>query len=180
MRIAVFGASSGIGRELVLQARTGGHHAVAVARGAAASLTPIKGSVLDPGVAERAVAGADAVAWCVGVRTLGPAFLRKVTVFSEGTRRAIEAMKEAGVSRLAVITGIGAGESRGHGGLLYEWIGLPLIVGGIYALMGTNGAESCPLLSRESRGHGQSAPALWSAQRHETHQQSCCLAKHGV
>src|SRR5829696_7530872 len=25
------------------------------------------------------------------------------------------------------------GESRGHGGLLYEWIGLPLIVGGIYA-----------------------------------------------
>jgi putative NADH-flavin reductase len=42
-------------------------------------------------------------------------------------------MNEAGVSRLAVITGIGAGESRGHGGLLYEWIGLPLIVGGIYA-----------------------------------------------
>jgi NAD(P)-dependent dehydrogenase (short-subunit alcohol dehydrogenase family) len=59
MRIAIFGASSGIGRELVLQARTAGHHAVAVARGigseAAASLTPVKGSVLEPGVAERAV-----------------------------------------------------------------------------------------------------------------------------
>jgi putative NADH-flavin reductase len=137
MRIVVFGASSGIGRELVLQARTGGHHATAVARSigseAAASLTPVKGSILDPGVAERAVAGADAVAWCVGVKTLGPAFLRTVTVFSEGTRRLIEAMKGAGVSRLAVITGIGAGESRGHGGLLYEWIGLPLIIGGIYA-----------------------------------------------
>ena len=93
MRIVVFGASGGIGRELVLQARTGGHHAVAVARSigseAAASLTLVRGSVLDPGVAESAVAGADAVAWCVGVRTLGPAFLRKVTVFSEGTRRAI-------------------------------------------------------------------------------------------
>ena len=91
MRIVVFGASSGIGRELVLQARTGGHHAIAVARSigseAAASLTPVKGSILDPGVAERAVAGADAVAWCVGVKTLGPAFLRTVTVFSEGTRR---------------------------------------------------------------------------------------------
>src|SRR5918994_4206239 len=137
MRIAVFGASSGIGRELVLQARTGGHHAVAVARSigseAAASVTPVKGSVLDPGVAERAVTGTDAVAWCVGVKTLGPAFLRKVTVLSEGTRRTVEAMKGAGVSRLAIITGIGAGESRGHGGLLYEWIGLPLIVGAIYA-----------------------------------------------
>ena len=137
MRIAVFGASSGIGRELVLQARRGGHHVVAVARSigseAAASLTPVKGSVLDPGVAERAVTGTDAVAWCVGVKTLGPAFLRKVTVLSEGTRRTVEAMKGAGVRRLAVITGIGAGESRGHGGLLYEWIGLPLIVGAIYA-----------------------------------------------
>ena len=93
MRIVVFGAGSGIGRQLVLQARTAVHHAVAVARSigseAAASLTLVRGSVLDPGVAERAVAGADAVAWCVGVRTLGPAFLRKVTVFSEGTRRAI-------------------------------------------------------------------------------------------
>ena len=86
-------------------------------------------------------------------------------------------MKEAGVSRLAVITVSVPREPR-NGGLLYEWIGLPLMVGGIYALMGTNGAESCPLLSRESRGHGQSAPALWSAQRQETHQHSCCLAKH--
>jgi putative NADH-flavin reductase len=137
MRIAVLGASSGIGREFIQQARTAGHHAVAVARSirseAAPNLTPVKGSILDPEVAERAVSGADAVAWCVGVRTLGPAFLRAVTVFSEGTKRTIEAMKGAGVSRLAVITGIGAGESRGHGGLLYEWIGLPFIIGAIYA-----------------------------------------------
>jgi hypothetical protein len=54
MRIVVFEASSGISRELVLQARTGGHHAVAIARSirseAAASLTLVPGSVLDPGV----------------------------------------------------------------------------------------------------------------------------------
>jgi hypothetical protein len=139
MRIAVLGASSGIGREFIQQARTAGHHAVAVARSirseAAPNLTPVKGSILDPGVAERAVSGADAVAWCVGVRTLGRAFLRAVTVFSEGTKRTIEVMKGAGVSRLAVITGIGAGESRGHGGLLYEWIGLPFIIGAIYAVL---------------------------------------------
>ena len=137
MRIAIIGASRGIGAELVKQARAGGHHAVAVARRmesqAAADLTPIEGSILDPSIAKRAIEGADAVAWCVGVKTLGPAALRKVTIFSEGTQRIIEAMKGAGVKRLAVITGIGAGESRGHGGFLYDWIALPLIIGAIYA-----------------------------------------------
>src|SRR3954470_5676946 len=137
MRMAVLGASSGIGRQLVHQARMAGHYVVAVARSIgsepAPNLTPIRGSTLDPGVAERAVAGSDAVAWCVGSRTLGPAFLHTVTLFSEGTKRTVAAMKGAGVSRLAVITGVGAGESRGHGGLLYEWIGLPFIIGAIYA-----------------------------------------------
>jgi putative NADH-flavin reductase len=135
MRIAIIGASSGIGLELVIQARAAGHHAVALARNIrtkpAADLTPIPGSILDVGVAERAVQGADGVAWCVGANTFGPAVLRTVTVFSEGTRRTIHAMNAAGVRRLAVITG--AGESRGHGGWLYDCIGLPLVVGAIYA-----------------------------------------------
>jgi uncharacterized protein YbjT (DUF2867 family) len=91
------------------------------------------GSILKPDVADRATSGVDAVAWCVGVKTLGPALLRRVTVFSEGTRTTIEAMKRNRLSRLVAITGIGAGESRGHGGLLYDWLGLPFVVGAIYA-----------------------------------------------
>jgi len=137
MRITIIGASGGIGAELVKQARAAGHQVVTVGRSMKSEpgpdVTPVQGSIVDRGVAERAVSGADAVAWCVGVKTLGPAALRTVTVFSEGTRRTIEAMKGAGVSRLAVITGIGAGESRGHGGFLYDWIGLPLLVGAIYS-----------------------------------------------
>jgi putative NADH-flavin reductase len=137
MRIAVVGASHGIGAELARQAQAAGHHVVAIARhmksGPTAGLIQVEGSILGPGIAERAIAGADAVAWCLGVKTLGPAALRTVTVFSEGSRRTIEAMKVAGVSRLVAITGIGAGESRGHGGFLYDWIGLPLIAGAIYA-----------------------------------------------
>ena len=62
-----------------------------------------------------------------------PSLLHTVTLFSEGTKRTIAAMNGAGVSRLAVITGVGAGESRGHGGRLYEWIGLPFVIGAIYA-----------------------------------------------
>ena len=137
MRITIIGASGGIGAELVKQARAAGHQVVKVGRSMKSEpgpdVTPVQGSIVDRGVAERAVSGADAVAWCVGVKTLGPAALRTVTVFSQGTRRTIEAMKGAGVSRLAVITGIGAGESRGHGGFLYDWIGLPLLVGAIYS-----------------------------------------------
>ena len=55
-------------------------------------------------------------------------------------------MKEAGVSRLAVIT-VSVPARAEEWRSPVRWIGLPLIVGGIYALMGTNGAESCPLLS---------------------------------
>jgi putative NADH-flavin reductase len=137
MRITVIGASHGIGAELVKQARAAGHQVVAVSRSMrlepASDLVPVSGSILDLGVAERAVKAADAVAWCLGVKTLGPAALRTVTVFSDGTDRTINAMKAAGVHRLVAITGIGAGESRGHGGFLYDWIGLPLIAGAIYA-----------------------------------------------
>jgi putative NADH-flavin reductase len=137
MRISVIGASHGIGAELVKQARAAGHQVVAVSRSMrlepAADLVRVEGSILDPGVAERAVTGADAVAWCLGVKTLGPAALRTVTVFSQGIDRTIAAMKTAGVARLVAITGIGAGESRGHGGFLYDWIGLPLIIGAVYA-----------------------------------------------
>jgi len=88
MRIVVIGASKGIGAALLDQAWSAGHHVVAVGRGVSVgergNVTPIQGSILDPGVAERAVAGADGVAWCVGNRQLGPAALRKVTLFSEG------------------------------------------------------------------------------------------------
>jgi putative NADH-flavin reductase len=137
MRIVVIGASKGIGAALLDQAWSAGHHVVAVGRGVSVgergNVTPIQGSILDPGVAERAVADADGVAWCVGNRQLGPAALRKVTLFSEGTRRTIDAMKAAGVRRLVVVTGLGAGESRGHGGLLYDRIALPFLLGAIYA-----------------------------------------------
>jgi hypothetical protein len=35
-------------------------------------------------------------------------------------------MKAAGVKRLIVVTGLGAGDSRGHGGLMYDAIVFPL------------------------------------------------------
>jgi uncharacterized protein YbjT (DUF2867 family) len=42
-------------------------------------------------------------------------------------------MKTRGVARLVCITGIGAGDSRGHGGLLYDLLLRPLVLGTVYA-----------------------------------------------
>ena len=41
-------------------------------------------------------------------------------------------MNAAGVKRLITVTGIGAGDSRGHGGLLYDAILFPLLLRRVY------------------------------------------------
>jgi putative NADH-flavin reductase len=42
-------------------------------------------------------------------------------------------METRGIRRLVAVTGIGAGDTRGKGGFLYDWIVFPLLLGGIYA-----------------------------------------------
>jgi nucleoside-diphosphate-sugar epimerase len=135
-RIAVIGATRGIGAALVHYARAAGHEVTAVGRSLsddeAPGFTPIKASILDPGVADRAVAGAGAVVWCAGSVGFGPAFLKDVRWLSEGTSLIVDAMKRAGVRRLVVVTGIGAGDSRGHGGFVHDRLLQPLAIGAIY------------------------------------------------
>jgi putative NADH-flavin reductase len=41
-------------------------------------------------------------------------------------------MKAAGVKRLITVTGLGAGDSRGHGGLLYDAVIFPLFLKRVY------------------------------------------------
>ena len=41
-------------------------------------------------------------------------------------------MNVAGVKRLITVTGLGAGDSRGHGGLLYDAIVFPLLLKRVY------------------------------------------------
>jgi putative NADH-flavin reductase len=136
MRIAVIGASKGVGATLVHYAERAGHAVTAVGRSLemdeTPSVTPIRASILDGGVADRVVAGADAVVWCAGSVGFGPALFKTVTWFSEGTALVIEAMKRAGLRRLVVVTGIGAGDSRGHGGFIHDRLLLPFVIGAIY------------------------------------------------
>ena len=41
-------------------------------------------------------------------------------------------MKAAGVKRLIAVTGLGAGDSRGYGGLLYDAVAFPLLLKRVY------------------------------------------------
>jgi putative NADH-flavin reductase len=42
-------------------------------------------------------------------------------------------MKKSGVRRLVCVTGIGAGDSRGHGGFLFDRLFFPLLLKAVYA-----------------------------------------------
>jgi putative NADH-flavin reductase len=135
MRLLLIGATQGVGFELLQQALQSGHEVTLIARHPEQlkvnheNLTVIKGGILDRNVIEQAVNGQDAV--CI---TIGTKPTRKpVSVYSEGTKVVIAAMKQSSCRRLLCVTGIGAGDSRGHGGFFYDRIINPLLLGKIYA-----------------------------------------------
>jgi putative NADH-flavin reductase len=133
MNIALIGGTHGVGLEFVKQALENGHTVRVLARTPSKltiqtpNLIAIQGDVLDLGSVDKVVAGSDAVVSCLGTK---PA--KVVTVFSEGTKNILAAMKNNKVKRFICITGIGAGDSRGHGGFLYDTVVLQSILKGIY------------------------------------------------
>ena len=135
MNILIVGATRGIGRQLLEQALTSEHTVTALVRNPkrlAAQhqrLRIIKGDILDSDSVTLAMTGQDAVCCTIGVKV---PWIR-VTVFSEGTKNLLQAMKKTGVKHLVCVTGIGAGDSKGHGGFLYDYIFKPLLAKAIYA-----------------------------------------------
>lgn len=134
MNILIIGATRGIGAELLDQALSMENHVTVLARNPAGVerkhdlLRIVGGDILDADAVDSAVEGQDAV--CV---TIGRGPTRKpVTMFSEGTRNVIAAMKRHSISKLLCVTGIGAGDSKGHGGFLYDKIINPLLLKTIY------------------------------------------------
>lgn len=133
-KILVLGATGGTGRLIVREALARGHEVTALVRspGKAADLGArlIAGSVTDEAALREAVRGQDAVVSSLGT-ALSP--FREVTLLSAATQALVAAMKAEHVSRLVAITGIGAGDSRGHGGFLYDRLILPLLLRNVYA-----------------------------------------------
>jgi putative NADH-flavin reductase len=136
--VLVIGASRGIGLETVKRALEAGHRVRAFARGAASipldvpALEKIAGDALDRAAVAAAVAGTDAVIQSLGAPKHPQAIFSGTTLFSQATRILIDAMRESGVRRLVTVTGLGAGDSRGHGSFLYDAILFPLILKRVY------------------------------------------------
>ncbi len=135
MKILVIGATGPTGQEIVKQAVEQRHAVTAFVRDAAkATFAPsvalVVGNVLDRGSLTRAVEGQEAVICSLGSGITGP--FKEMTLLSEGTRNLIAAMQEKNVKRIVCITGIGAGESKGHGPWYYNWLIQPLILRGVY------------------------------------------------
>lgn len=134
MKVLVVGATGGTGCLVAHEALARGHAVTALVRdpARAADLAPAQlatGDVLDPASLGAAMAGQDAVACVLGT---GVSLLKPVTLLSQGTRNLVDAMTRAGVRRLVCVTGIGAGDSRGHGGFLYDRIIRPVILRQVY------------------------------------------------
>jgi putative NADH-flavin reductase len=133
MKVLIIGATGATGQILMAEALAQSHEVTALARdpSAVASEDPrlrvLQGNALDASSVEAAVAGQDAVLPALGTRSVRP-----TTLFSESAQNVIGAMNKHGVRRLVCITGVGAGDSKGHVGFLYDRIMLPFVVKNVY------------------------------------------------
>jgi putative NADH-flavin reductase len=132
--IVIIGASCGIGLELLDLAFQRGHNVKPIFRIPQRlsmrheRLRTVIGDVVVHEALSKAISGQDVVCWTIGIK---PTW-KSVTIFSEGTQDLLRAMKDANVKRLICVTGVGAGDSRGHGGYFYDWIVNPLLLRTIY------------------------------------------------
>jgi putative NADH-flavin reductase len=136
--VLIVGASRGIGVETVRLALEAGHSVRALARSATSirlhdpRLEKLDGDALDQQMIERALAGIDAVIQTLGVSPTPERIFSGTRLFSAATRILVDAMEATSVKRLISVTGLGAGNSRGRGGLLYD-AALWLFLGRVYA-----------------------------------------------
>jgi putative NADH-flavin reductase len=136
--ILIVGASQGIGLETVKLALKARHSVRALSRSATTirlrdpKLEKLDGDALDRNTIERALTGVDAVIQTLGVSPTPELIFSGTRLFSAATRILVNTMEASAVRRLICVTGFGAGDSRGHGGLLYN-AAICLILGRVYA-----------------------------------------------
>ena len=104
MKLTIFAATGGIGRQLLEQAVAAGHDVTAVARNPGKLTRQVRTvtadlAAADPAALESAVAGADAV-----LSGLGPHSNADAGIAAPGTRSIVAAMQATGVRRIVVVS----------------------------------------------------------------------------
>lgn len=126
MKVLIFGATGGTGRQLVTQALEQGHTVTACVRVTATlgikhdNLSVFQGNVLDEQAVLSAVFGKDVVISALGSRTPG------LPDLIQGTRNILAAMAQCEVRRSLWVTSFGTGESLRQ----MSWLARNLIVKG--------------------------------------------------
>ncbi|MDQ0996052.1 putative NADH-flavin reductase [Phyllobacterium ifriqiyense] len=134
-KIVILGATGPTGRYIVAQAVASGYDVTVLVRSPekAAELKGAKivvGDARDEKALRQTLKGRDAVISALGT----PASpFREVTLLSTATRALVNAMKAEQISRLIAVTGLGAGDSKGHGGFLFDNLIYPLLLRKVYA-----------------------------------------------
>lgn len=135
--LLIIGATSGIGKLTMETALARSLPVRAFARSAgnlpeADGLERAPGDALKPADVAQALDGAGAVIVALGIRERLAMVWEEETLFSQSTALLLGAMAEAGLSRLVVVTGFGAGRSRGSMSAV-ERLGHGAVLGRVYA-----------------------------------------------
>jgi putative NADH-flavin reductase len=135
MRVAIFGATGGVGRWLLAIARENGDHVKVLVRNRR-TLPPdlgaigvIEGDVMDRESVETTIGGCDVVFSALGSDGIGP-----TTLYSQATRNIISAMGHSGATRLLVVSSAGVDDDPNMN-FFSRRIFLPLVLRNVLADM---------------------------------------------
>lgn len=132
MKIAILSVTRGIGLELVKAALADGHEVTGLARSPGRMplrdprLRLLTGDAADPDAVAETVEGQEVVCVCLGTKQM----MQKVRLFSRSAENLANALRPEQL--LITVTGIGAGDTRGHGGFFYHRVYLPLVLRWMY------------------------------------------------
>jgi putative NADH-flavin reductase len=133
MKIAVIGATRGIGLAMVQAALADGHEVTVLARTPDrmpinhVCLRVVAGDAQDPDAIAKVVRGQDVVCDCLGTANV----TQTITMFSRCAENLAQALKPEQL--LIAVTGLGAGDSKGHCSFFYDHVFLPTVLRRIYA-----------------------------------------------
>lgn len=132
MKIAVIGATRGIGLAMAQAALADGHEVTALARTPTRipishlHLRIVEGDALDFDAISKVVEGQDVVCDCLGTAKV----MQTTTLFSRCAENLSKALNPEQL--LIAVTGLGAGDSKGHCGFFYDHVFLPIVLRRIY------------------------------------------------